>query len=90
MPAMPNSSAIAPAIASMTSVNDVRAIDLLTTASSVRTPASGRFGLTDHTARPTSPVNALDAARELRIMYDIVRRTDGSSPSNGARPLINA
>src|SRR5262245_13194149 len=86
MPATPRSSAIAPASASITRVNDVRAIDLLTIASSVRTPASGRLGFTDHTARPTSLVNALDPARELRITYDIVRRTDGLSPSN---PVIS-
>src|SRR5438094_29319 len=66
----------------VTGVNDVRAIDFRTISSRVRTPASGKFGLTDHTARPTSLVKAADPARALRIMYDIVRRTDGSSPSN--------
>ena len=73
MPTTPSSSAIAPAIASITSVNDVRAIDALTTSSSVRTLASGRFGFTDQTARLTSLANAVEPARGLRITYDIVR-----------------
>ena len=42
--------AIAPASASITSVNYLRAIDFLAMSSCVRTFATGRAGLTDHTA----------------------------------------
>ena len=50
MPIIPNANAIAPAIASITSVNEVRATDLSYTSCMVRTDASGKFEFTDHTA----------------------------------------
>ena len=68
MPATPSRSAIAPASPSITSANDVRAIDRLMISSSVRTVVSGRFGLIDQIARLTSLTNADDPARGLRIM----------------------
>src|SRR5438445_4539361 len=54
MPMIPSTSAIAPAIPSITSVKEVRATDLSYTSSIVRTDASGKFEFTDHTAARTS------------------------------------
>ena len=53
MPKTPSNSAIAPAMASITSVKDVRAIDWSYTSPSVRTCANGRLAFTDHTASRT-------------------------------------
>ena len=50
MPTTPSSSATAAAIASMTSANEVCAIDADMISLSVRTLATGRLPFTDHTA----------------------------------------
>ena len=50
MPTTPRSSATDAAIASMTSMNEVWAIDSDAAASSVRTLATGRLAFTDQTA----------------------------------------
>src|SRR6266850_1430749 len=67
MPIIPNTMAIAPAIPSITSVNEVRATDLSYTSCIVRTDASGKLEFTDHTAWRTSLRKAWVPARSLRI-----------------------
>src|SRR3954471_13466902 len=71
---------MAPAIASITSVNEVRAIDLREISSSVRTSARGELGLTDQTACRTSLRNAAEPVRGLRMANAWVRRRDIFSP----------
>ena len=53
----PSSRAVKAAIASITRVNEVRAMERWKIVSKVRTSASGRLGFTDHTASWTSSRN---------------------------------
>ena len=73
MPTIPSTSAIAPAIPSITSVKEVRATDLSYTSSIVRTDASGKFEFADHTACLTSLRKPSVPARSLRITNVNVR-----------------
>ena len=66
MPMMPSAIAIAPAIPSITSVKDVRAMDFPYTSSIVRTDATGKFEFTDHTACRNSFKKLCVPARSLR------------------------
>src|ERR1700676_627301 len=75
MPMIPSTSAIAPAIPSITSVKEVRATDLSYTSSIVRTDASGKFEFTDQTACLTSLRKPSVPARSLRITNVTVRTT---------------
>ena len=69
-----------PAIASNTSVNEVRASDRLYTASSVLTSATGRFGLTLATAFWISWRNPIDPARGVRMRYTGLRVAAPAAP----------
>src|ERR1700691_83304 len=73
MPIIPSKSAIVPAIASITNVNEVLATDLSYTVCIVRTFASGRLAFTDHTACRTSLRNPCVPARSLLITNVTVR-----------------
>ena len=81
MPTTPSVSAMAAAMASRTSVNDVRAIDASYTCCIVRSEASDRPAFTDQTARRTSPSSASLPASALRI----TKVTDLSTSIRAAR-----
>jgi hypothetical protein len=67
MPTMPRAKATTAAMLSITSANDVCAIESDRISSSVRTLATGRFGLTDQTAACTSLSSAGDPTRGVRM-----------------------
>jgi len=67
MPTTPSSKATAAAIASITSMNEVCAIDSARTSFSDRTFARGRLGFTAHTASWISLRKVGDPSRSLRM-----------------------
>src|SRR5690348_18505018 len=72
---MPSTSAIDAAMANMTSVKDVRAIDSPTISCMVLTEASGRLGFTDQTAWRIALRKLSVPARSLRIANVTPRQT---------------
>ena len=63
---MPSSSAMPPAMASITRLNELRAIDARYTSSMVRTRARGRSGLIDQTACRICFIRLSEPARLVR------------------------
>src|ERR1700683_5464663 len=82
IPVMLRKSAIAPAIPSIKSEKEVRAVDFFSNSSSVVTSANGRLELTDHTDLCMSWSKACVPARLLRATKARVRRANVGSPQN--------